>query len=232
MSETLLRRFFTEGTPDPLAELTTGTHALIDESLALTVYGAHPDKAWKLTGTAVWPSKARRSTVVWAALAPTTRGGLVLLNTAAVDFSHLADGVQWSLRGQHARHGMKALTVGSDKPRAVIREDALTFSGFDRVLRIGTPYTASESAYLQQSETSYSFLSPALQTVALAIAERGPISRAALAKAVYGRPSDSERARLDMSLTRLRKHPRVALESGPDGLYTIAISPDPIQTPA
>jgi hypothetical protein len=222
MSESLLRRFFAEGTPDPLAELVTGTHAVIDESLALTVYGALSDRAWNLTGTAVWPSHPRRSGVVWAVLAPVARG-LVLVNTAAVDFSHLAEGVQWSLRGQHARHGMKAIPGGAGKPRVVIREDALTFSGSDRVLRIGAAYTASESAYLAQAGTSYSFLSRALQTVALVIAERGPISRAALVKAVYGRATDSERARLDMALTRLRKHPRVLLESGVDGFYTIAV---------
>lgn len=226
MGDMLLRRFFTDGTPAPLADLVTGTHAVIDEKLAVTVYGAHPDKAWTLTGTAVWSEISRRSNVVWAALAPCPRG-LVLLNTVGVDFSHLSEGVQWSVRGQHARHGLKPLPSGAGKPRVVIRDDALTFSGFDRVLRIGAAYTASESAYLAQADTSYSFLSPALQTVALAIAERGPISRAGLATALYGRcPSDGERARLDMTLTRLRQHPRVGLERGVDGLYSIAARPE------
>lgn len=223
--DTVLRKLLTEGTPDPLADLADGTHAIVDSTLSITVFGAHPDPAWTLTATASWPS-ARRANNVWAALAPTPRG-LVLLNTTTVDISPLPAPVRWCLLAQHARHGLRALPRTKNPHSAILRGDAIAFSGTDRIVRIGPTYTATEDFYLEQASAAFDFLSPALQTVARILADRGPLTRKQLAAEVYGCPTAADRATLDVTLSRLRNHPRIDVTRAEDGRLTIAAAPAP-----
>lgn len=222
MSDDLLRALLLKGPPDPLADLCTGTHAIIDSSSRTTVFSALPDNAWTSTAHASWPTSWRAARTVWAAIAPAENDGVVVVNLSVVDISALPDPVQWCLRMQNARHGLRAVGSAGGRPRAVLRNGVLTFTGFDRIVRIGAPYTATQAAYLEQAEAAFEFLSPALQTVARVIAQCGPISRVALAAEVYGNPTNKDCAALEMTLTRLRQHPRVRLDRGVDGLLTIA----------
>lgn len=218
--EQLLRSILGNGTPDPLANLEDGTHAIVDPTLSISVFGAHPDPSWTLTAKATWPQR-RRADNVWAVLAPSARG-LVLMNLNNVDISELSEPIRWCLLTQHARHGLRALPRGKKKHTAIVRGDALAFTGTDRIVRIGTPYTATENAYVEQSTAAFHFLTPALQTVARIIADRGPVTRKDLAAYVYGTPTDADRAALDMTLSRLRQHERITLQKGADGRFTIA----------
>lgn len=226
--ESLLRSILGNGTPDPLANLSDGTHAIVDSTLSISVFGAHSDPSWTLTAKAAWPQR-RRTDHVWAVLAPSSRG-LVLLNINNVDITELPEPIRWCLLTQHARHGLRSLTRGKKKHTAIIRGDALAFTGTDRIVRIGTPYTATENAYVEQSTAAFHFLTPALQTVARIIADRGPVTRKDLAAYVYGTPTDADRAALDMTLTRLRQHDRITLHRGADGRFTIAATAEPAVT--
>jgi hypothetical protein len=226
----ILRSLLLNGPPTPLGDLSLGTYAIIDESARITVFAALADHAWTLSANGSWPAQPRAAHNVWAVIAPADSGGEVLVNLSTVDISGLPDSVQWCLRLQNARHGLRALPSSRGCSRAVLRDGALTFTGLDRLVRIGAPYTATEDAYLDQADTSFEFLSPALQTVARVIAHIGPVARPALAAALYKEPSDRDRAALEMKLTRLRQHPRVRVERGADGLLTIELVCDAQKT--
>ncbi|QNI09738.1 MULTISPECIES: hypothetical protein [Mycobacterium] len=147
-----------------------------------------------------------------------------MINLSKVDISRLPDPVQWCLRLQNARHGLRApASAGRGEHQAVMRDGVLTFTGLDRFVRVGAPYTASAAAYREQADAAFEFLSPALQAVARVIAVHGPISRADVAAQVYGGPSDSDRSALEMTLSRLRRHPRVRLERDSGGLLTVEV---------
>lgn len=225
----ILRSVLLRGTPDPLAGLSMGTFAVIDDSARIVVYAPVQDHAWTLNAQGSWPAAGgdRGARHVWGAIAPANGGGVVLVNLSVVDISGLPDSVQWCLRLQNARHGMRALGSARGLSRVVLRDGVLTFTGVERVVRIGAPYTATEEAYREQSDAAFEFLSPALQTVARVISRRGPISRVQLADTLYDRPSNGDRAALDVTLSRLRQHPRVCLERGVDGLLSIRlVEPD------
>jgi hypothetical protein len=217
----LLRRIIQDGTPDPLADLADGTHAIIDPSHSVTVFDALPDTSWRLTAACHWPQTYRRARNVWAAIAPGA-AGIVLVNLSLVDIGTLDDPVRWCLGSQRARHGAHM----RDKPRAgrrraVLRDGMLTFTGSSHLVQIGAPYTAGEDAYTRTSREAFEFLSPALGVVARIIAEHGPISRPELATAVYGIPSRKNANALEMTLSRLRQRPDVELARGLDGRLTI-----------
>lgn len=226
MTDDILRSILLRGAPDPLADLSIGTYAVINESARIAVHAPVQDHAWTLNAQGSWPADdpGRAIRHVWGAIAPTTSGGVVLVNLSAVDISGLPEPIQWCLRLQNARHGVRALGSMKGLSRVVLREGVLTFTGIERLVRIGPPYTASEDAYRQQAVAAFEFLSPALQAVARVISRRGPISRAELADALYGHPSSSDRAALDMSLSRIRQHPLVHLERGGDGLLSISLA--------
>jgi hypothetical protein len=219
----ILRWLLIDGTPDPLANLSVGTYAVIDDSARITVFAPLSDHAWTLSAQASWPGRRRAVRNVWAAIAPADSGGVVVVNMSAVDISGVPGAVQWCLRLQNARHGLRALRSMRGLSRAVLRDGVLTFTGLERVVRIGPPYTATAEAYREQADAAFEFLSPALQTVARVIAQQGPVSRVALAAELYDNPSDRDRSALEMTLSRLRQHPRVRLERGDDGLLTIAL---------
>lgn len=211
------------GVPDPLADLETGTHAIIDSAAEITVFNAHPDSAWTLNARGRWPKDKRPARHVWAALAATAESGnVVLVNLSGVDITGLPEPVQWSLLGQNSRHGSRAVTTGRGRPKVILREGVVTFTGSDRLVRIGQPFKITREVYEQLDATGFGFLSAALQTVARTIAARGPITRKALAAELYRKPTDSDLTALDMTLSRLRRHQRISLERGRDGMYTIS----------
>lgn len=223
MADDILPTLIERGTPDPLADLDTGTHAIIDSSADITVFNAHPDSAWMLTARARWPHANRPARHVWAALAATAESGhVVVVNLSGVDITGLPEPVQWSLLGQNSRHGSRAVTTGRGRPKVVLREGVVTFTGSDRLVRIGPPFKITREVYEQLDATGFGFLSAALQTVARAIAAHGPLTRKALAATLYGKPTDAELNTLDMTLSRLRRHERICLERGRDGMYTIS----------
>lgn len=217
----LLRSLLLDGTPDPLSALDVGVYGVIDSSGRICVHAALPDSAWSLSAQCSWPAGRRVVGNVWAAIAPDHDGGVVVINLARVDISRLPESVQCCLRLQNARHGLRVSAPGRCSPQAVMREGVLTFTGLDRFVRIGAPYTATEAAYQEQAESAFEFLSPALQAVARVISVYGPLSRAEVASRVYEGPSDNDRSALEMTLSRLRRHPRVRLERGDDGLLSI-----------
>lgn len=226
MADDILPTLIERGVPDPLADLETGTHAIIDSAADITVFNAHPDAAWTLTARARWPKDNRPARHVWAALAATAESGnVVLVNLSGVDITGLPDPVQWSLLGQNSRHGSRAVTTGRGRPKVILREGVVTFTGSDRLVRIGQPFKITREVYEQLDANGFGFLSAALQTVARAIAASGPITRKALAAELYRKPTGADLNTLDMTLSRLRRHERICLERGRDGMYTIMARP-------
>lgn len=221
----LLRR----GTPAPLSNLETGTHAVIDGG-EVTVFNAMVDQAWKVTATVQWPENHMRVLAVWAVIAPAQSGGLVLVNTRAVDYSRLTPAVRWCLDAQRVRHSDNVWAKKPDKAaRAQIVDNVLSFSGTNNRVMIETPFTMTEDVYRDRSREAFEFLSPALGKAAQVINERGPISRPDLAHALYGSAGRTEMNTLAMTLSRLRRHPLIALEDDAGGRCAVRLLADGAQ---
>ena len=141
----------------------------------------------------------------------------MLLNTSAVNLAGLGDNVRWCVLAQHARHGLRDLPKRGACSVA-ISDGSLAFSGVPGVVRIGVPYTTTEQSYRQQCEAAFGFLSPALRTVARLIAEHGPITRRQIAAHLDTGRTHARRDPLDMTLSRLRAHPKIHLRTSPAGL--------------
>lgn len=222
----VLQLLLSRGVPLPLAGLSAGSCAVVSEDHRLSVFdSAAPE--WTLTAQARWPEIFTPNAHPWAALAPQS-AGVVLLNMAACDISALPAGVRMSLDMQQQRHiPTPTRPAAGERFRVSLDSGELritTPAGGVRALPIGAPYTVTPDAFRRHEEVTFSYLSPSLRVVAQAIAQFGPLATGELVHRVHPAPTDKNKAALNMSLTRLRRHPRVTLVRLDDGRLTITSS--------
>jgi hypothetical protein len=232
----VLQLLFSRGVPRPLAELATGSCAVISEDHTISVYDSGlPD--WMLTAHARWPEEIVLTSQPWAALAPATPTGVVLLNMAVCDVRTLPAEVQMSLEMQHQRYAPLLSSPPDLAPRFRVTVDPgqvrITAGPANtRVLAIGPPYTVTADAYRRHEMMTFSYLSPSLRLVARAISQFGPISTGDLLHRVYAAPSAQNKNALHVTLSRLRHHSKIRLNRLDDGRLTIstragsAVAPD------
>lgn len=221
-SPELLQRLLTRGVPAPLASLSSGSAAILAADHTITVFDSVGSQ-WTLQATARWLASSTSITHPWAVLAPHP-SGLALLNMATCDVSALPEAVRMSLDMQRHRHA-HAASAPEGRFRVLLHSHEAHITapaGAVRVVPIGTPYTVTAEAYRRHEEVTFSFLSPSLRVAARTIAQFGPLSTEELLHRVYPTPSANNKAALNMTLTRLRKHPRVVLSRGEDGRLTVA----------
>jgi len=228
----VLQLLLTRGVPAPLDALSAGSAAIIGEDHSIAVFDSAGPQ-WTLTAAARWPESVTANAHPWAALAPHS-SGVLLLNMATCDVDALPAEVRMSLDMQRHRHGPPTLApaAAGGRFRVVIDSGELRISaaaGGVRAVPIGAPYTVTADAYRRHEVTTFSYLSPSLRVVARAIAQFGPLSTNDLLHRVYPSPTDKNKAALNMTLSRLRQHPRISLDRLDDGRLTITAADDAAQ---
>ncbi|MDX1886905.1 hypothetical protein [Mycolicibacterium sp. 120270] len=220
----VLQLLLSRGVPRPLSGLSTGSCAVLSQENTISVFDSEAAD-WTLTAQARWPEDIALDSHPWAALAP-HESGVVLLNMTACDISALPVEVRMSLEMQHQRYSPASTPASTLAPRFRVVTDSgqvriTAPTGTTRVLPIGAAYTVTEDAYRRHEELTFSYLSPSLRVVARAISLFGPLSTNDLLHRVYPAPTDKNKSALNMTLSRLRHHPRVNLDRLDDGRLTI-----------
>ena len=221
----VLELLLTRGVPRPLAELSTGSCAVLSEDHTIYVYDSQSPE-WTLTAAARWPEEIQLNSHPWAAVAPSAQTGVVLLNMATCDIYALPREVRMSLEMQYQRYAAVPPPSSDLSPRFRVVIDSgqlrvMAPSGHSRVLPIGVPFTVTAEAFRRHEWMTFSYLSPSLRVVAWAISQFGPLSTSDLLHRVYPAPTSNNKTALNMTLSRLRHHPRVSLARLEDGRLTI-----------
>lgn len=224
----VLQLLFSRGVPRPLAELSSGSCAALSENHLISVYDSDSSPGWTLTAQARWPEAIAYDAHPWAALAPCNEG-VVLLNMSVCDVSGLPVEVVMSLKMQQQRYTVPP-PAATPTARFRISVDAGQLRvaapwGTTRVLPIGAAYTVTAEAFQRHEDLTFSYLSVALRVAARAISDFGPLTTDDLLHRLHPAPTVANKQALNMSLTRLRRHPRILLERLADGRLTITQRP-------
>jgi hypothetical protein len=220
-----LKHILTTGAPDPLAGHASGNYATISPEGLITVTGADVGD-WKLVAAAQWRPR-RIYPTPWAVAALTPTDDLLVLNLAHVSHHDLPAGVIRSLQLQTQQfcstpphRWVKTATIS-----ASLTHDTHLIIGTHKVA-VAKPLSTSAEVFSTQLDKTFHDLSPRRREIALLLHTNDGLTFSQLTS--YFTESDAPahrrratKAALHNELSRMRRHPGIAITHHPDGRYTI-----------
>lgn len=236
MVNAYLEPFLLTGAPDPLAEHVSGTHATVSRRGQIAVTDGSHRQPWTLVADARWPDRRRLYATPWVVAALTADEDLLVLNLARVDRSGLPKAMVRSLELQAQQFCSTPLQQWAKTATTKAR---FTHDGHIEVggyrIAAPTPLETNDGVFAAELAKTFHDLSGKRRQIALLLQIHDGLTLDQLTNHFAGPDASGSarraaRAALHVELTRMRQHPRIALERNADGRYTISrIEQDELQ---